>query len=97
MTSAARHTAMKNIADDGGLQALQRLLMLQDRERIEQSLRRMLVHAVSRVNDGDVEMLCHQVRRASRWMPHNDAIGAHGPQRVSRIEYGFAFLNAGSR
>ena len=64
-----RHPAVKDVANDRGLQPLQRFLVLQDRYRVEQRLRRMLVHSISGIHDGNVEMLRHEMRRAGRGMP----------------------------
>ena len=87
---------MVDIADDRDLQALERFLVLQDGEGIEQSLRRMLVHAVAGIDDGNVEVLRHQVRRARTGMANDDGVRAHRAQRVAGIEQGFAFLDARS-
>ena len=96
MARAAGNAAVKNIADDGGLQSLQRLLVLQDGEGVEQRLRGMLVHAVPGIDDGDVEMLRHQVRRARRRVANHDAVGADGAQGVAGVEQGLAFFDARS-
>ena len=47
----AQHAAVQQVADDGDLEALDALLVLADRERVEQRLRRVLVHAVAGVDD----------------------------------------------
>ena len=96
MAGAARHTAVDDVANDRRLQPLERLLVLQDREGVEQCLRGMFVHAVPGVNDGDVEMPRHQVRSARRRMPHDNAVRADRPQRVSGIEHRLAFFDARS-
>ena len=56
----------------------------------------MLVHAVTGIDDGNVEMPCHQVRGASRRVANDDAVRPHGAQGVAGIEQGFAFLDARS-
>src|SRR6516165_6428941 len=96
MASAARDPAMEDIADDGGLEPLQGFFALENRQRIEQSLRRMLMHSIAGVDDRDIEMHGHQVRRSRRWMPHDNAVRAHGAQRVSGIDYRFALLDTRS-
>ena len=44
--------AVKEVADDCDLETRQLLLALTNRERIEQCLRRVLVHSVTGVDDG---------------------------------------------
>ncbi len=70
--------------------------MLQDGEGIEQRLGRMLVHAVTCIDNRDVKVPRHQVRGPCRRMAHDDAVRTHGAQGVSGIDHGFAFLDAGS-
>ena len=84
---------MKYVADDRRLQAVQRFLVFQNRDGIQQCLRGMLMHTVAGVDDGNIEMASHQVRSAGRWVPHHDAIGADGSKRVSGIEDGFSFFD----
>src|SRR5262249_19269006 len=51
-----RHPAVIDVADDRNLQVLQRLFGSKDRVCVEQRLGWMLVHAVSRVDDRNIEM-----------------------------------------
>ena len=44
---------MGDIADDGDGQAVKRAFGLAERQQIEQALRRVFVHTVTRVDDGD--------------------------------------------
>jgi hypothetical protein len=97
VAGAAGDAAVKDVTDDGGLQTFERLFVFQNREGIEQRLRRMLMHAVAGVDDGDVEMLCHEVRRARGRMANDDTIRAHRPQSVPGIEKRLAFFDARSR
>src|ERR1700722_16352187 len=96
VAGAAGDTTVKNVTDDGGLQAFERLLVFQDSDGVEQRLRRVLMHAVPSVDDGDIEMAGHQVRGTRRGMAYDDAVRPDGAQRVSGIEHGFAFFYAGS-
>ena len=86
MNRGAGNAAVIDVADDGNMQAFQYLLMPQNGICIEQRLRRMLVHAISRVDDGNIQMLCHQQRCASIRMPNDDYIRSHRAQRVTSVE-----------
>ena len=97
MARGTGHAAVVDVADNRNLQSLERFLVLQDREGIEQSLGRMLVHAVAGIDDGNVEVLRHQVRRARGGMANHDGVRAHRAQRVAGVEQRFALLDARSR
>ncbi len=64
MDRGPRHPAVINIADDGNLQSLQRFLVAQNGVGIEQGLRGMLVHAVTRIDHRNIEIPRHQRCRA---------------------------------
>jgi hypothetical protein len=64
MAGTAGDAAVKNVSDDRGLQSFERFLVLENRERVEQSLGGMFMHAVAGIDHGDVEMRSHQVRSA---------------------------------
>ena len=68
---------MQQIADDGDLQALDALLVLANREGVEQRLRRMLVHAVARVDDARPAQARQQVARARRRVAQDDHVRRH--------------------
>ena len=60
----ARHAAVRDIADDGDAQAFELLAAVENRARIEQRLRGMLVRAVAGVDDGNSQVALQKVRRA---------------------------------
>ena len=93
MAGGPRHAAMKNVADNRDLQAFQRFLVAEDRVRIEQRLRWMLVQSISGIDNGHVDMLRHHMRRARVRMANDDDIGADSANRISGIEQRFPFLN----
>src|SRR5579862_3215831 len=97
MAGTACHAAMKNVSNDCGLQPFERFFVFENSERVEQSLRWMFMHAIARVDYGDVEMRSHQVRGARRGMTHHNAIGADRAQCVASVEHRFAFLDARAR
>jgi hypothetical protein len=59
-----QHAAVQQVADDRDLEPLDPLLVLADRERVEQRLRRMLVHAVAGVDDARLANAGQQVAGA---------------------------------
>ena len=58
------HPAVQQVADDRDLQPVDALLVLANREGVEQRLRRMLVHAVAGVDDARLADARQQVARA---------------------------------
>src|SRR5580698_2604683 len=56
----------------------------------------MFMHTIPGVDDGDVEMLCHQVWRTRRRVPDHDQVGAYGAQCIAGIEQRLALLDARS-
>ena len=97
MAGRARDPAVEDVPNDRDLQTLERFLMLQDGEGVEQGLRRMLVHSVTGIDDGNIEVLRHQVRRSRTRMPKDDRVRAHRAQSVAGVEQRFALLDARSR
>src|ERR1700746_3631467 len=64
MAGTAGYSAVKNVSNDRCLQSFKGFFVLENGERVEQSLRRMFMHSVARIDDRDVEMRSHQVRSA---------------------------------
>ena len=87
-----RHAGVKNVAADGDDQALDVALVAADGERVEQSLRRMLVASVPRVDHGAIDLLRQQLDRARRMMAHYEDVRAHGVERHRRVDQGLALL-----
>src|SRR5438270_733760 len=94
MARRPRHPAVIDVAHNRNMQALQRLLMFQDRVSIQQRLRRMLVHPIPGIHHGYIEVLRHQVWRARQRMTNHNDVRPNRPQRVARIEQRLALLNA---
>ena len=92
-----RHPAVRDVADDGDAQAFERAAAVENRERIEQRLRRMLVRAVAGVDDRNRQIAREKMRRAGSRVAHHDRVGPHGAKRIQRIDQRFAFRNAGTR
>ncbi len=64
---------------------------------IEKSLGRMFVHAVSGVDDRDVDVLRQRVRRARRRMAHDDGVGVQSAKSVPGIQQRLAFFDTRRR
>ena len=94
ITSAACHTAMKDVANDRCLQPFERFLVLQNRQGVEQSLGRMLVHPITGIDDWYVKMPRHEMGRPRRGMTHDNAIRTNRPQSVARVDQRLALLDA---
>ena len=73
----AQHAAVQEVADDRHLEAGEALLVLADREGVEQRLGRVLVHPVAGVDDARAADLRQQVRGARRGVPHHDHVRRH--------------------
>ena len=86
---------MKNVAADRDRQSVDPALVATDGQRIQQSLRRMFVRAVARVDDRAVDFSREQVDRAGRGMAHDDDVRPHGVQRDRRVDQRLALLHAG--
>ncbi len=96
MQIRARHSAVQDVSDDGDVQTLEAAAPVTNGERVEQPLGGMLVHPVTRVDDGDIEVAGHECGGARRAVPHRDAVRLHGIERAHRVQQGFALLQARS-
>src|SRR5260370_24049838 len=67
-----------------------------DRQRVQQTLRRMLVRAIARVHHRNIKMPGHIIRGSRRRMPHHQAVRLHGVQIECGVQQRLAFLDAGS-
>src|SRR5271163_1487011 len=93
MAGGARHAAVKDVADNRHLQTFEGLLVAQNGVGIEQSLRGMLVEPVSGIDDGNVKVLCHDVRRAGAGVAKDNNVGAESAHSVASVEQRFALFN----
>src|SRR6202790_2246372 len=60
----ARYAAVRNVSENGHVQILDSALALANGQRVEQALRRMLVHAVACIDHRNVQMPGHKIARA---------------------------------
>src|SRR5712691_9004277 len=86
MAVGASDAAMQDVSDNRHLQALERFLVFQNGEGIEQSLGGMFVHAIAGIDDWNIEVLRHQVRRSGGGMTNDDRVRPYRPQSVTGIE-----------
>jgi hypothetical protein len=91
----ARDPRMQDIAADRHQQAFDAALVAADGERIEQSLRRVLVCAVAGIDHGAVELAGEQFDRAGSMMAHNQDIGVHGVERDRGVDQRLALAHGG--
>ncbi len=91
------HAAVQQVADDGDLQAGEPALVRANRERVEQRLRRVLVHAVAGVDDRRAADAREQVRRARRGVPHHDHVGRHRLEVAHGVDERLALGHARGR
>src|ERR1051325_8875474 len=68
--------------------------MAQDRIRIQQPLRRMLMHTIAGIDDGNAQIAGKHVRSSGRWMPDNNTVSAKRLERLASVYQRLAFLNA---
>ncbi len=71
--------------------------VVQNRQRVEQRLRRMLVRAVAGVDDRCRQIARQKMRRARSRVAHHDRVGMHGRQGVQRVHQRLALVDAGAR
>ena len=91
---ASRNAGVHHVAADGNLRALQTAQMLAHGQHVQQSLRRMLVHAVARVDDARADMLRQQRRRAAHRMADDDDVRAHLVEGHAGVDERFALGDA---
>src|SRR6266852_2799769 len=96
MITSAPATA-SSIAGDSDLEAVDALLVLADREGVEQRLRRVLVHAVAGVDDPRPADARQQVARARRSVAQDDHVGRHRLDVHRRVGQRLAFQDARCR
>jgi len=88
---------MQNVANDRDLQSFDRSLVFANRQRIEQSLCRVFVRTIARVDNRRIAHARQVIRRTGRRMPNHNAVGRHGFKVSRRVEKCLAFRNAWSR
>ena len=93
----ARDAAEEDVAQDRDLAALQGAQVLLHREGVEEALGRVLVRAVARVDDGDVEDLAQVERGARGGVPDHDHVGVQRLDVLGRVAQGLALLRGGAR
>ena len=86
-----RNAAVKNVADDYNFQARKSTFGLLNREQVQKCLRRVRVCSVARVDDYRLDGFGCEIRRAFRFVPHDNRVDAHGLNRAQRVAKTFAF------
>ena len=87
---------MQNVTDDGHREPAELMLVVADREQIQESLRRVRVTSIAGVDDVDVralprrQMLRDEMRRAALAVADDEHVGVHRDQVVDGIEQGLA-------
>src|SRR4051794_18700167 len=69
--------------------------MIEDGSCVEQSLCRMLMRTVSRIDDRRLQVAGKKMRGTRSRMPHDNGVRPHRHQRVERVHQRFAFRYAG--
>ena len=86
---------MRDVAADRHDEAGEAPLVAADRQRVEQSLGRMLVRAVAGIDDGALDFLRKQRHRACGMMADDENVRPHGVQRHRRVDQRLALLHGG--
>ena len=81
---------MQHVADDADLDAFELAEVIAQREHVEQSLRRMLVRSVARVDDVRLDALGEKLRRAGRAVADDDHVDPHRLEIARRVDERFA-------
>ena len=89
--------AVGNVADQTDSHSVQITEPLTDREDVEQSLGRMLVRPITRIDHAHIEVLGQQVRGAGGAVSYDDGIDPHGLEVPSRIDERLPLRQAAGR
>jgi hypothetical protein len=94
----ARDAGMRDVPADRDDEPFEATLALLHHERVEQRLGRMLVRAVTGVDDaGVLEALGEERRRTGARMAHDDRVGPHGLDVLGGVEERLALGDARER
>ena len=93
----AQDAAVQQVTDDRQLQAADAALVIPDRQRIEECLRGMLMHAVARVDDPRATAPGQQLTGTGRGVAQHDHVGSHRLQAQRRIHQRLALHDARRR
>ena len=85
MRVRARDARVEYVAEYRDLQILKTPLLLADRHRVEECLRRVLVRAVSGVDYACAADARELVRRARRGVAYDDEVGRHRFEVARRV------------
>ena len=88
---------MQNVADNRDFQTFNPFLVLTNRERVEQSLCRMLMTPVARIDNRRISHAREMLWRAGRRVTNHDAIGRHRFEIARGVEQRLAFRDARCR
>src|SRR5579875_1065456 len=95
MDIGARHAAVNDVPQNRDVPAIQFALAVTDGKSIQQRLRGMFVHAVARVEHGDIHALGDERGRARGAVADDEAVGTHGFKRANGVRQRFALLQTG--
>src|SRR5215471_7173156 len=84
---------MQDVAADRDRQAGDAALGAADRQYIKQRLGRMLVCAVTSIDDRAVHLLCQELDRPGSVMAHHQDVGAHGIERHGGVDERLTLLH----
>src|SRR5690606_28884483 len=93
----ARDARVQHVAHDTDAATLDRSAMVADREDVEQSLRRMLVPAIARVDHVRRDAVGEELRGTGRGVTDHDHVDPHRLEIARRVDERLALLHAGSR
>ena len=82
---------MRDIADDRHAQAFECSSPVQNRQRVQQRLRRMFVRTVACIHNRYWQVARQEMRSTGSGVAHHNRIRAHRAQRIQRVDQRFAF------
>ncbi len=93
----ASHAAVRDVAADGHREPFDFAFRTPYREGVEQRLRGVLVHAITRVDDARVRARRDIMRRTRRGMAHDEDVRVHGLEVFHGVEQRLALGDARAR
>ena len=87
---------VSDVSQDGDIQIVQRAFAVANGQSVQETLRRMLMRAISGIDHGNFQMAGDKIRRSGGGVSHDETIRFHGVQIVCRVEKRFALFEAGS-
>ena len=94
MNIGARDATVQNVSEDRDVQSVDTAFAIANRQRVEESLRRMLVRAVARIQHGNFEAPGNELGGARGSVANHDSVRAHGFERPDGVNQRFTFFQA---